>query len=418
MTKKSFILTAALMLMLMASTHVSAQVSYAFYKNGTLTFYYDNNQDNRTGGTVYAIPEGGFPWGTKPGWYTDHGGDITKVVFASTFSETKPKSMAYWFSGLKNLEEITDMKYLNTSEVESMSWMFNGCSGLTSLDVSGFDTGNVTSMDGMFYGCSGLTSLDVSGFDTQNVTYMGGMFYNCRRLTSLDVSGFDTQNVTEISGMFQSCSGLTSLDVSGFDTQNVTYMGGMFYNCRRLTSLDVSGFDTQNVTEISGMFQSCSGLTSLDVSGFDTQNVTLMYSMFYGCSGLTSLDVSGFDTGNVTNMTYMFYDCNRLTTIYCGSNWKTDNVQTSGQMFSKCSHLVGAQGTAYDENHTDAEYARVDGGPSAPGYFTYKHQIPTKVENVTTQSEQKIVTYDLQGRRVQGAARKGIYVMNGKKVVR
>ena len=366
MTKKSFILTAALMLMLMASTHVSAQVSYAFYKNGTLTFYYDNNQDNRTGGTVYAIPEGGFPWGTKPGWYTDHGGDITKVVFASTFSETKPKSMAYWFSGLKNLEEITDMKYLNTSEVESMSWMFNGCSGLTSLDVSGFDTGNVTSMDGMFYGCSGLTSLDVSGFDTQNVTYMGGMFYNCRRLTSLDVSGFDTQNVTEISGMFQSCSGLTSLDVSGFDTQNVTGMS----------------------------------------------------VMFNGCSGLTSLDVSGFDTGNVTNMTYMFYDCNRLTTIYCGSNWKTDNVQTSGQMFSKCSHLVGAQGTAYDENHTDAEYARVDGGPSAPGYFTYKHQIPTKVENVTTQSEQKIVTYDLQGRRVQGAARKGIYVMNGKKVVR
>ena len=314
MTKKSFILTAALMLMLMASTHVSAQVPYAFYENGTLTFYYDNDQDNRTGGTVYAIPEGGLSGYTMPGWCSYHGGDITKVVFASTFSETKPKSTAYWFSGLKNLEEITDMKYLNTSEVESMSWMFNGCSGLTSLDVSGFDTGNVTSMDGMFYDCSGLTSLDVSGFDTQNVT-----------------------------------------------------------NLR---------------------------------------------SMFYGCSGLTSLDVSGFNTGNVTDMSYMFYDCNRLTTIYCGSNWKTDNVQTSGQMFTNCFHLVGAQGTAYDENHTDAEYARVDGGPSAPGYFTYKHQIPTKVENVTTQSEQKEVIYDLQGRRVQGAARKGIYIVNGKKVVR
>ena len=33
-------------------------------------------------------------------------------------------------------------------------------------------------------------------------------------------------------------------------------------------------------------------------------------------------------------------------------------------------------------------------------------------------SEQEEVVYDLQGRRVQGAARKGIYIVNGKKVVR
>ena len=328
-------------LMLMSAMRVAAQVPYAFYKNGTLTFYYDTNQDNRVGGTVYDIPEGGFSrYDAMPGWYTDYGGDITKVVFVSTFSRTKPKSTAYWFYDLNNLEEITDMKYLNTSEVESMSWMFSGCSGLTSLDVSGFDTGKVTNMSHMFGNCSGLTSLDVSGFDTGNVTDMDRMFSGCRGLTSLDVSGFDTGNVT-----------------------------GMSY-------------------------------------------------MFSSCRGLTSLDVSGFDTGNVTDMTHMFFGCNRLTTIYCGNNWKSDNVRYSDEMFTGCSQLMGGQGTKYDPNHTNAEYARIDGGLSAPGYFTYENNIITTVEKVSTETEQEEVVYDLQGRRVQGAARKGIYIVNGKKVVR
>jgi surface protein len=60
--------------------------------------------------------------------------------------------------------------------------MFDECSSLTSLDVSGFDTSNVTDMYGMFYKCSNLTSLNVSGWDTSKVTGMGYMYYNCSSL--------------------------------------------------------------------------------------------------------------------------------------------------------------------------------------------------------------------------------------------
>lgn len=56
--------------------------------------------------------------------------------------------------------------------------MFRNCSGLTSLDLSGFNTQNVTDMRGMFYNCSGLTTLDLSSFNTQNVTNMNLMFNN------------------------------------------------------------------------------------------------------------------------------------------------------------------------------------------------------------------------------------------------
>ena len=40
-----------------------------------------------------------------------------------------------------------------------MEYMFFGCSGLTSLDLTSFNTAKVTEMRGMFYGCSGLTTL-------------------------------------------------------------------------------------------------------------------------------------------------------------------------------------------------------------------------------------------------------------------
>ena len=97
------------------------------------------------------------------------------------------------------------------SQGRDMSSMFAYCSGLTSLDLSGFDTSAVTSMDSMFYSCSGLTSLDLSGFNTSAVTSMSSMFYSCSGLTSLDLSGFDTSAVTSMDYMFAYCSNLTSL---------------------------------------------------------------------------------------------------------------------------------------------------------------------------------------------------------------
>jgi surface protein len=82
-------------------------------------------------------------------------------------------------------------------------------------------------MGSMFYGCSGLTTLDVSGFNTQHVTYMSSMFSGCSGLTSLDVSNFNTQNVTDMTNMFYGCSGLTSLNLSEFNTQKVTHINYM-----------------------------------------------------------------------------------------------------------------------------------------------------------------------------------------------
>ena len=97
-----------------------------------------------------------------------------------------------------------------------------------------------------------------------------------------------------------------------------------------------------------------------------------MEYMFSGCTSLTSLDISGWDTGNVWYMTGMFANCTGLTSIYVGAGWSTGRVgfEWSEGMFTDCTALVGGKGTAYDDNFTDKTYARIDGGPSNPGYFT------------------------------------------------
>ena len=179
---------------------------------------------------------------------------------------------------------ITSIKKwkIDTSSVTDMSYMFDYCSSLTSLDLSSFNTSNVTDMNSMFEGCGALTSLDLSNFDTSNVTDMNYMFYDCNSLTSLDLRSFNTSNVTDMNNMFYNCNSLTSLDLSSFNTSNVTRMDSMFGYCNSLTSLDLSDFDTSNVTNMNSMFSGCNSLTSLTLS-----------SSFFNSSAVTAFDFSG-----------------------------------------------------------------------------------------------------------------------------
>ncbi len=471
----------ALLLVMLTSLATRAAEAYANYtpSNKTLTFYYDNQRSSRSG-TTYNLNTGS----NYPGWFTDGtNSSVTKVVFDSSFAGARPTTTVNWFVGMTNLTTITGMKkYLNTSSVTDMHWMFSNCRGLTSLDLSGFNTARVRDMRYMFEGCSGLTILDVSGLNTAQVTNMASMFYNCRGLTFLDLGSFNTANVTNMAYMFEGCSGLSAIYAgSGWTTNAVTYSNGMFNNCtslvgskgttydashtnatyaridggpnspgyftewkeayacytssnhtltfycdnyrssrsgttydlnkgtdvpgwyehyldvtkvvfdplfdyahplssycwfmsmRNLQSIEgISHLNTSWITDMSGMFEDCTSLRNLDLHGFNTSSVMNMMLMFEECTGLTSLDLSAFNTANVTNMQGMLANCSNLRTIYVSDKWNTQNVTSSIDMFTNCTSLVGGKGTTYNSNYVDKTRARIDGGPSNPGYFTEK----------------------------------------------
>ena len=397
MTKKRNLTTFMIAIMIMLfSLPVNAEgiKGYAQWDelNTTLTF--------KGGGSV---PDGAFALNTdqeNPKWcYFSITGSVTTVVFDDSFKDVRPTSCYKWFSGFELLTTIQGIENLNTEEVTNMSYMFNSCQGLTSLDVSKFNTAKVTDMSYMFYSCSGLTSLDVSKFNTAKVTDMSNMFNGCQGLTSLDLSSFNTANVKNMSYMFQFCQGLTSLDLSSFNTTEVSDMYAMFFVCSGLTSLDLSSFNTEEVTNMGYMFGGCSGLTSLDLSSFNTDEVTNMSNMFVGCSGLTSLDLSSFNTAKATDMGFMFNGCSGLTTIYVSDDFDTGNVSSSDGMFYGCTSLKGYASYS-PQNKTDHTMANC-----TSGYFTKSNLTPYVKWNADT----KVLIFKVANTKEAGS---GVYDLN------
>ena len=185
----------------------------------------------------------------------------------------------------------------------------------------------------------------------------------------------------------------------------------------------LENLNTEDVTDMSNMFTSCSSLTSLDLSTFNTGSVTKMVAMFQLCENLEMVDVSSFDISNVTDMGQMFNYCPKLKTICCFTDW-SGTTATSDFMFSNCTSLVGGMGTVFDNNFRDKTYARPDGGPSHPGYFTAETMtsIPSIHNSQFIIHNEGEAIYNLAGQMVNGQwsngkLPRGIYIVGGKKVV-
>ena len=286
------------------------------YADGTLTFYNSPKETLRE--NEYELNKGM----ESPAWLANKD-VITKVVFDPTFANARPTTCKDWFKGCMKLTNIEGIKYLNTSQVTDMQFMFYTCLRLQTPDFSGFDTQKVTNMYSMFNSCYSFESLDISNFNTSEVTNMSYMFSNCDALTSLDLSHFNTAKVFDMSSMFNHCSELLSVNLSGFDTRKVRYTEDMFNFCSSLKTLDLSSFDTREKVgylKMRGMFSECRSLTTIFVSD--------------------KFVIGADDKGDA-----MFYRCNKLK----GANAFNDDKPQSGIVFANYktgyfTKLVGKNG--------------------------------------------------------------------------
>ena len=373
--------------------------AYAEFNNATGTLTFSRGLSKPVG--AYDLNEGDV----QPAW-NEQSTNINKVVFDASFAKARPTSCYCWFYRCENLTKIEDIENLNTQNVTDMSYMFNRCDGLTSLDVSNFNTQKVEDMSEMFSVCSGLKSLNVSHFDTQNVKNMNSMFYSCKRLTSLDVSNFNTQNVTDMRYMFSWCEGLNSLDLSKFDTQNVEYMNNMFWSSSALKTIYVSDkFVTTKVSSGGDMFKGCTSLkgaidyvaskTDYTYANYNTGYFTLKPSTAYavfnkvdgtltfryddskpaGAYDLKEGDVrpawndeqstninkvvfdASFAKARPTSCYCWFYRCENLTKIEDIENLNTQNVTDMSYMFYSCERLTSLDVSNFNtQNVTDMRY--------------------------------------------------------------
>lgn len=146
--------------------------------------------------------------------YRISGYPIKKIVVKADISFEGTSSYPYEIIIPSSTVEAS-FKGSNTSGVTDMKYMFIGCIGLTSLDVSRFDTSNVKYMNNMFSNCSNLAELDLSSWEI-NITdmdfYMRDMFSGCSKLKTITMKGCSEATRTKIQNRL-TANGITRVTI-------------------------------------------------------------------------------------------------------------------------------------------------------------------------------------------------------------
>ena len=388
-------------------------------KTKTLTYYCDGARQSRPGIAEVYDPVG-EPDAKR---FKEYHQLVKKAKIDPSMKNARLTSMANMFYGneeatgnttvrysLSEMTEISGMEYLNTEDVQSMEYMFNYCSSLTSVNLLSFNTAKLKYANRMFFGCTKLATVFCNGdWSASDVLeYSGGMFGGCVSLRGEKGTVCDGEaNIDKTCAVQDGLDGnkgyFTSVNevYTSFDAQT----GTLTYYCdKRRPARTAAGkiteiyapekYKTDSVrfknyhdkvlraridvtmkdTMLTSMYKMFGGwgekihdfrtdcyylskMTEIsDLENLNTSKVVDMSKMFFGCLSLTSLDLSAFKTANVTNMAGMFEDCWALTSIDL-SSFNTANVKNMSYMFYWCDALTSIDLSSFNTaNVTDMGY--------------------------------------------------------------
>ncbi|MBR5633776.1 MAG: leucine-rich repeat protein [Prevotella sp.] len=440
--------------------------NYGFYKWGAINGYSTSVDEFRIAPNYYGdlTDKNGYVYNILDGeaYLVEVGnveGDI-EIPAEITKNETKYPVVEIHDEVFRNAS-ITSVIIPNS--VTRIGWgAFEGCSGLTSVTIPN----SVTSIGiYAFSGCSGLTSVTIPNSVTNIV---GHAFYGCSGLTSVTIPN----SVTNIGrAAFSGCSGLTSVTIPNSVTNIV---GHAFSGCTRLTNISVASgnikydsrndcnaiIETASNTLIQGCkntiipnsvenigeaaFSDCSGLTSVTIPNSVTSigfyaftycsgltNVTIPNSVtsigqsaFRGCSGLTSVTIPN----SVTSIgEYAFYICTGLrSVISCIEN----PFAIAHNTFELYGHY-NKEKNEYEYPFTDATLyvpiGTAEKYKSTDGWKNFKNIVEIEIDGIegiySDENNREMKTdnrwYSVDGVKLNGEpTQKGVYIVNGKKVVK
>ena len=277
-----------------------------------------------------------------------------------------------------------EIKGLNTwdiSNLENMSYMLMHNENLEEINIENWNGEKLRNISYMFYNNSSLKKVKINIKNTSNLVNMSYMFLQDPLLEEVTMDGIDltaSVNGSDIVKSAFACDyNLKKVSVKNWKIPDSFINGmsghtGIVLISNNLEYIDVTGWDLSQTTDISCLFFHSGVQRIIGLDTWDTSNIKNMKQMFYNAYNVQELDLSSFDTRKVTNMSYMFTTANNVKTIFASDKFNTDNVINSEQMFGGMSrNFVGGNGTVFDSNHIDKEYARID-EPGKPGYFTRK----------------------------------------------
>ena len=249
-----------------------------------------------------------------------------RMVFNTSPSESVGKFAFYGCTQLHTLELGVGMD----GPQSIGDYAFGNCASLTSFSQRGSVLG-----DSVLFGCTGLTSLTVSGFD-ENIPHLGALFgaethmWNTthvpKSLERVTVEGGNIPN-----NAFYGCEHLKTVSLA--DAQSIGSRA--FYGCTSLQKIDLP----DSVTSVGEMaFAHCTTLASATLPAGLT---SLGLQAFMGCTNLTAITLPDSLTALPNSA---FADCCNLQTVTLGQSL----TAIGAQAFRNCVSLSSVTGGKTD----------------------------------------------------------------------
>lgn len=326
----------------------------------------------------WEVPAAGFAAAGARGWHAVRQ-QVKRAVFDADFSGGGLASAAWLFDGCSALIEVWGFEEL--AGVPDFTRTFAGCSSLESVYCAAGADFSAATGAAVLYGCPRLVG--GSGFVPEN---SDGTEVLCH-----GTEGVLTDPAADARAWF-SCflyadgelvltattvpeTGRTVLS-SGRMCAQARYRAlgcrpwGTFEDDVTAATIaaDMAAFPCVNMDY---WFYGHSSLAS--VAGLSHLGGTReMRYAFSSCTSLASIDLSGFDESALEDVFYCFSGCSSLATVLADASWELPEGCAGAGAFYGCTSLVGGAGTVYDASRISAEYLRIDGGETAPGYLTAK----------------------------------------------
>ena len=210
-----------------------------------------------------------------------------------------PGARAFVFTGTDtlriscegNIEYLLDYETIISGNHPVMSnqcysYMFYGCTSLTTAPELPAITLSDNCYRGMFYNCANLTTAPQLPAATLAYACYQYMFYNCTSLTITPSLPATTLTDGCYRGMFAGCTSLTTAPELPANTLTSSCYNIMFAKCTSLTTAPQLPATTLAYGCYSSMFQDCTNLVAIPQLPATTLAESCYYQMFINCSNI------------------------------------------------------------------------------------------------------------------------------------
>ena len=206
--------------------------AYAAVSGSTLTFYYDNQREKRSGHPITNSTSSDPAWPSR---------NIKTVVFDDSFKNYSPTSTYHWFAGMSALERVEKTENLRSAKVLNMVGMFEGCTSLKELDLMKLVVGSLSDISEMFKNAENLTTIyseqDWRPHKADN------MFKGCEKLVGVvayDANKTSSRMATPYEGYFTPKRPAEAYVVRSENKGVLTFYNDAFKGCRKGTTYGIN----------------------------------------------------------------------------------------------------------------------------------------------------------------------------------